>query len=881
MRRARFAAAMVAACAATAALAGGPIYTFDYANRIPYAWKMASWPNGKVPVYTDLGSLGVLSNARAHELVVNAAAQWSSVPTTSFRAAVVGDLAGRGVGDATITNIVAVIGTWNGGGIDVVYDADGSIMENFFGLPATGALGITNIEFADDDTPEIQEAWMVLSGPGIHATDPNGVGFAGVITHELGHALNLAHTQGNGGITNPNTMDAPQPNLCPSRWNGEAKPWNNETMYPFSAPDPGNTGEYMATVDLIDDKSAISDLYPAPGYPANKATIRGEVKDAFGNPVTGVNVIARNVVDPFNDFSSYISGQVSKGQAEPDGTFVFNDLNPGASYVIYVDNLLNGAFSIPRFVALPGPEEYFNGGMESADGLTDDPCAYTTVTAVRGVALTADITFNRMPGAPTFIQAPNVGVACDMTPDGSVVVGMFANNGPVFRWDIESGAYENLGGLAIGCAAISDDGTKIASTVLDDTDHTLKAAIFENGSWNPLPPVPGAVPCDSLGLGPSYTTGYDISGDGNTVVGLSYGAGGCYSGTIRGFKWTQAGGSVQLPKADTFDRAGRANAVNYDGSVIVGWDDASSGLRRGAQWRNGTVSLIRKGTNPVGEGLDISRDGQWVVGSINFATASQAWRYNRLTNIVEQLGALPGQTGGTTNALSDDASVITGFSTNLNTGLLSPAIWTSSLGFSDMNPFLLSQGINTDGGAVAAGTAVSSDGRTIAGGMNSRFGFVPFVLKIPTVIVCHDHQTETVSFPQGMDDAIAHGDTLGACQCNTAAPDGDTSIQIDKTPGGSRASWPDVAGATGYDVVRGGLKMLRRYGDFTRALNACLENDVTETSRDDAETPQLGDGFFYLVAASTCGGRATYDSESTTQVGSRDAGIQASIYACP
>ena len=107
-------------------------------------------------------------------------------------------------------------------------------------------------------------------------------------------------------------------------------------MYPISTPEPGNSGEYMGTVDRLDDMSALSDLYPAPGYPGNRGTIRGEVLDSSGAPVTGVDVVARNVADPFNDFTSYISGQVSKGRAGPDGSFELNDLTPGARYVIYI-----------------------------------------------------------------------------------------------------------------------------------------------------------------------------------------------------------------------------------------------------------------------------------------------------------------------------------------------------------------------------------------------------------------------------------------------------------------------------------------------------------------------------------------------------------------
>ena len=65
----RFFLALLISGVATAAFAGGPIYTFDPVNRIPYAWDLATWPDGQVPVYTDLGTLGVVTNERANEMV--------------------------------------------------------------------------------------------------------------------------------------------------------------------------------------------------------------------------------------------------------------------------------------------------------------------------------------------------------------------------------------------------------------------------------------------------------------------------------------------------------------------------------------------------------------------------------------------------------------------------------------------------------------------------------------------------------------------------------------------------------------------------------------------------------------------------------------------
>ena len=88
--------------------------------------------------------------------------RWSSVPTSSFRATVAGDFSAIGLGDVNASNIASVIGTYNGGGIHVVYDSDGSILSDYFGVPPTAVLGITDIEWVAANGPEVLEAWMVL-----------------------------------------------------------------------------------------------------------------------------------------------------------------------------------------------------------------------------------------------------------------------------------------------------------------------------------------------------------------------------------------------------------------------------------------------------------------------------------------------------------------------------------------------------------------------------------------------------------------------------------------------------------------------------------------------------------------------------------------------
>ena len=80
--------AALAACASIApAFAGGPLYVVPVGSTV----QPARWA-GTVQVYTDRGSLGAIDNAAANQLVANTSQQWSSVPTSSFRAVIAGAL---------------------------------------------------------------------------------------------------------------------------------------------------------------------------------------------------------------------------------------------------------------------------------------------------------------------------------------------------------------------------------------------------------------------------------------------------------------------------------------------------------------------------------------------------------------------------------------------------------------------------------------------------------------------------------------------------------------------------------------------------------------------------------------------------------------------
>src|SRR5262249_6297073 len=175
-------AGLLLAVAATAALAGGPNYVYDNVNKIPYVWKMENWPNGQVPVYTDLGNLTnatpLTNNAVATNWAVTAWDQWNNVLTSTFRAHVVGDVSLLGLSDITTANVAQVFPHANLGGVTVVYDADASIFNNYLGL--RGVLGVSFQEFAAPNSNEILEGTVFINGSTIASNDPTGTAFSGV-----------------------------------------------------------------------------------------------------------------------------------------------------------------------------------------------------------------------------------------------------------------------------------------------------------------------------------------------------------------------------------------------------------------------------------------------------------------------------------------------------------------------------------------------------------------------------------------------------------------------------------------------------------------------------------------------------------------------------
>lgn len=757
------------------AFAGGPLIV-DPSTRTAY-----TYGPGTVPVYYDLGNLGVVTDYNQNQVIFDNAVgaqltktgfnSWSTVPTSSFRANVIGDFSLVGLPNIDATNITDIIGGPERYGIYVVFDADGSIMENFFGV-SNSVLGISSPEYANGTT--ITESWTVLNGAAIDPTDPDAQNFQGVATHEFGHAIGLAHTQTNGAAyfyydnVGPGTcQNLPySPNLSKN---------DVETMYPYINPYVGGTGLAQANVHTLDDTSSVSDLYPGAGWPNSYGTITGKITDPTGAEVTGVNVIARNISDPYAGGTSTLSGEWTQGLLGPDGSFTIHGLKPGAKYVFYTDAIIAGGFPTPPQWFLPGPERFWN--MAPSTPASFDSCRYTAITATAGKQQNAPIQLLHKPGTPTlYILGYGTGVTA-MTADGSTAVGNYGRGGPVFTWTAKNGVQimPNVYSEG-GITSISANGQYISDNLLDpNTGVSTGGWRWDAGNgWLQLP---------KLGVCDGYSASSFAVANEGSVFGYVYDDNSCNN--YHAYRWNPQSGITVLPSATKKENGSDANSridqVSADGTTAVGWEEANWGGWNAGIWTNVSAggatphAVTDANGDPVMEAYTVSGDGSVAAGSVYegmYPYDGSGWRRKTEGGDLEYFPGIPGGVSITRPyGLSKDGSVMVGFSGDQWWDwVYGPFIWTKELSTANLDDFVKLMGGDLLGlYSLWTPNAISADGSTIGGWAPGPAYYTGWVLQIKTAFVCHasgggKFQTLSVGFPVEFDKHLADGDTAGPCQ---------------------------------------------------------------------------------------------------------------------
>ena len=343
----------------------------------------------------DQGGLGPLTNAQAVQAVADAFARWAAIPESSATFVNAGTLPF----DVTLANYGPIFSPAAPNGLnEIVFDEDGSIFVDLFG-PGSGILGFAGPDFGNPTTCELIEGSAFLNGPEFD----DALVAEDIMVHEFGHYVNLGHVELNGQLvafSEGGDHSGPTPDNAtfglPGSFLGTEV---IETMYPFYF----GTPLVGTRTPHADDVASMATLYPTGGFPGSKGRITGTIFAANGTTrLSGVNVIARNLADPFVDSVSTFSGAytTSTSQADPNvGIFELNNLTPGATYALFVDQVtaLAGRFSNP-IITLPGPEEYWNTGESNSDA----PLVLTGITVAAGSTNSGtDVIFNQpQPGQP-------------------------------------------------------------------------------------------------------------------------------------------------------------------------------------------------------------------------------------------------------------------------------------------------------------------------------------------------------------------------------------------------------------------------------------------------------------------------------------------------
>ncbi|KMQ67548.1 secretion protein [Chryseobacterium sp. FH2] len=310
------------------------------------------------------------------------------------------------------------------------------------------------------------------------------------------------------------------------------------------------------------------------------------------------------------------------------------------------------------------------------------------------------------------------------------IVSMHTSSGEIFKWDASNGLVQ-IGSItngypAAGRTLISSDGTKIASSITNGNTNFNEISTY-NVATSTWTNQGGLVP---TGWDGSVSSTWGMTSDGNTVVGLGW----LTAANAHAVKWSSATGVIDLGSIIP-GRSSRANAVNADGTVIVGWQDEADGTRSGARWVNGVESFItdNNGDN-VGEAGDVSADGNTIIG----ASLPEPYVWNStsgLTYITHPNSSVFFRGGAT--GISDDGGTVIGFFRSFPGPPMAGEgfIWTSAGGRVNLNDYATGLGINTQGVTMSLPLAISGDGKKIAGvGTNASGQIVGFYLDITSFL---------------------------------------------------------------------------------------------------------------------------------------------------
>lgn len=278
------------------------------------------------------------------------------------------------------------------------------------------------------------------------------------------------------------------------------------------------------------------------------------------------------------------------------------------------------------------------------------------------------------------------GSAQSVNQDGTVIVGGATGRG-AFRWT-KSGDITYLKGLRTDGGSLAGEW---AYDVSNDGNSIVGATRLNSGQYRATlwTVSPSGTQIKNLGIlnGFDHSQADAISGDGTVVVGTSFSITGVSKVNPRAFRWTQSEGMIDLGTIND-DNSGVSSIrdVNADGSVIVGYSKNKAGTRRAFRWTQamGMVDLGTFKSDNSGEATanGVNADGSIVVGYAQDDTGNARafiWRKHKMLDVAdttEQIAkSANDQTAGTGVMGANTAkSLKYEFNMGVGQGALSPSV---------------------------------------------------------------------------------------------------------------------------------------------------------------------------------------------------------------
>ncbi|MFH1652760.1 MAG: hypothetical protein ABIE74_01760 [Pseudomonadota bacterium] len=355
--------------------AGGPMIVYSDNSGLAQRWA-----DDSVVIYADPGKLCTnVDNKKATDWIKEAAATWNDVlikpavdkPELKTSLLIV-------VYSGTVTDVSDIDDTnfqnyfqSNAGPSVIVFDADGSII-SLLGYDVDSIGGLTTPTFSDNSDKKILRGISILNGKMLcdslskasTASEQTQIenNFKALITHEMGHLLNLDHTQ-------VNLSEAENCNL-----NGVCDGAQYiSTMYP-------ELKTFLQANLNMDDQVALSSIYPTDDFKKSFCVITGQLLDADSIGLSGVNVIARQVGEGTStaksDARSNVSGSFWK-ECAGKGKYYLYGIKPGKKYQVTYEPIASqfvGSYE-SSFEPITNPPQGFTGGLISdKDGNSTVSC---------------------------------------------------------------------------------------------------------------------------------------------------------------------------------------------------------------------------------------------------------------------------------------------------------------------------------------------------------------------------------------------------------------------------------------------------------------------------------------------------------------------------